>query len=267
MFSLEPPRTAYDLHFQIAGIPIRVHPLFWLAALILGTSGNWGAEGNVDPEAGMQLLMWTGVLFVSILVHELGHSLVIRYFGQLPRIVLYMLGGLAITDSESGYGYLPAARRAPRQQILISLAGPAAGFVLACATVGLLLSLGGEFRFDLSNLPFFYRYSPPPGAARPLQIMIGDLLFFNIFWGLVNLLPVLPLDGGQAARELFELADRSNGLVRCLWLSIITGVVVAVASWLYLHDLFMTLLFASLAASNYMTLQQISGRGSGGRPW
>ena len=107
MFSLEPPRTAYDLHFRIAGIPIRVHPLFWLAALILGTSGNWDAEGNVDPDAGMQLLMWTGVLFVSILVHELGHSFVIRYFGQLPRIVLYMLGGLAITDAESSYRISP----------------------------------------------------------------------------------------------------------------------------------------------------------------
>lgn len=267
MLSLEPPRTAYDLHFRIAGIAVRVHPLFWLAALILGTSGSWGADGAADPEAGMQLLIWTGVLFVSILVHELGHSFVIRYFGQLPRIVLYMLGGLAITDAESGFGFRPAARHTPQQQILISLAGPAAGFVLASATVALLIALGGEFHFDLADPPFFYTYDPPPNASPPLQIMIEGLLFLNIFWGLVNLLPVLPLDGGQVARELFEMADYSDGLVRCLWLSVITGVVVAVASWWLLHSLFMPLLFASLAASNYMTLQQISGGGSGGRPW
>lgn len=98
-------------------------------------------------------------------VHELGHSFVIRYFGQLPRIVLYMLGGLAITDAESSYGYRPAARCTPQQQIVISLAGPGAGFVLACATVGLLLSLGGQFRFDFSHLPFFYSYAPPPTAC------------------------------------------------------------------------------------------------------
>ena len=266
MFSSEPPRTAYDLHFRIADIPVRVHPLFWLAALILGTAGDWDAQGNVNPEAGMQLLIWTGVLFVSILVHELGHSFVMRYFGQLPRIVLYMLGGLAITDTESNYGRRAAGRRTPQQQILISLAGPGAGFVLAGATVALLVSLGGQFQFDLTAPPFF-SYSPPPNAVRPLQIMIGGLLSFNIFWGLVNLLPVIPLDGGQVARELFEMADHWNGLVRCLWLSVITGVVVAAASWLFLHSVFMALLFASLAASNYMTLQQISGGGSGGRPW
>ena len=221
----------------------------------------------MDPDAGLQLLIWTGVLFVSILVHELGHSFVMRYFGQVPRIVLYMLGGLAIPDADSGFGFRSAAHRTPQQQILISLAGPAAGFVLASATVALLIALGGEFHIDLSNPPWFYTRVSPPNAVRPLAMMIDGLLFLNIFWGLVNLLPVLPLDGGQVARELFEMADHSYGLVRCLWLSVITGVVVAVASWLVLQSLFMPLLFASLAASNYMTLQQISGGGSGGRPW
>ncbi len=267
MLSFEPQRTAYDLHFRLAGIPVRVHPLFWLAALILGTSGSWDAAGQVDPDAGMQLLIWTGVLFVSILVHELGHACVIRYFGQMPRIVLYMMGGLAITDEGSGFGYRAAARRTPQQQILICLAGPAAGFVLASATVALLILLGGRFQFDLADFPFFYKFQPPPNAARPLVIMIHGLLFLNIFWGLVNLLPVLPLDGGQVARELFEMSDRWNGLARCLWLSVITGAAVAVASWALLHSMFMALLFASLAASNYMTLQQISGGGTGGRPW
>jgi stage IV sporulation protein FB len=267
MLSFEPQRTAYDLHFQIAGIPVRVHPLFWLAALILGANGMWDAAGKVDPEAGMQLLIWTGVLFVSILVHELGHACVMRYFGQVPRIVLYMLGGLAIADRESGFGFRPVSRRTPQQQILISLAGPAAGFLLASLTVALLISLGGEFQFDSSRPPFFYSSVAPANASRPLVMLINGLLFLNIFWGLVNLLPVLPLDGGQVARELFEMADHRNGLVRCLWLSVITGVVVAVGGWLFLHDMFVTLLFASLAASNYMTLQQITGGGAGGRPW
>jgi stage IV sporulation protein FB len=264
MFSLEPPRTAYDLHFQIAGIPVRVHPLFWLAALILGTAGDWGAQGRVNPEAGMQLLIWTVVLFVSILVHELGHALVIRYFGQAPRIVLYMMGGLAITDADASYGWRSASRRTSPQQILISLAGPGAGFVLAVATIGVLIATGGRFEIDVSNFPFF-SFSLPEGAGRPLGMLISGVLFINIFWGLVNLLPVLPLDGGQVAQALFEMSDDRTGLLRSLWLSVLTGAVVAVVSWLYLHSLFMALLFASLAASNYMTLQQISGGGWGGR--
>ncbi len=263
MLSIEPPSTAYDLHFRIAGIPVRVHPLFWLAALILGASG----QGTATSQAGMQLLIWTGVLFVSILVHELGHALVIRYFGQSPRIVLYLMGGLAITDPGARWGMRAAGRRTAQQQIVISLAGPSAGFLLASLTAALLVAQGGEFRLELSNLPFFYQAVFPEAMAMPMVIAIHGLLFINIFWGLVNLLPVLPLDGGQVARSLFELADPGNGLVRCLWLSVLTGAVVAVAGWAMLHSVFMALLFASLAASNFMTLQQISGGGSGGSPW
>ncbi|MHB8971177.1 MAG: site-2 protease family protein [Pirellulaceae bacterium] len=264
MFSFEPPRTAYDLRFQIAGIPVRVHPLFWLATLLLG-SNSWRGDGAVDPDAGMKLLIWAGVMFVSILVHELGHSGVMRYFGQSPRIVLHMLGGLAIADAD--FMYRRAARRTPQQQILISLAGPGAGFLLATLTAVLVTALGGEFRLDFTDPPFFYNYGLPDSTPRPLQIMIAYSLFFNIFWGLVNLLPVLPLDGGQAARELLEMNDTRHGFVRSLQLSIIAAIVVAVAGWMYLDDWFMAFLFASLAASNYMTLQQITGGGTGGRPW
>ena len=106
---VEPQRTAYDLNFHFAGIPVRVHPLFWLAGLVLGSSAFQG------PDPGMTLLIWMAVFFVSILIHELGHSVVIRYFGQVPRIVLYMMGGLAITDA--GYGGFGAGKRSPRAAI------------------------------------------------------------------------------------------------------------------------------------------------------
>ncbi|MHB0956426.1 MAG: metalloprotease [Pirellulaceae bacterium] len=264
MFSFEPPRTAYDLHFHIAGIPVRVHPLFWLATLLLGST-SWSGEGNVDPDAGLKLLIWVGVMFVSILVHELGHSAVMRYFGQSPRIVLHMLGGLAIADSN--FLSRRTVHHLPQQHVLISLAGPGAGFVLAALTAAWVMALGGEFRLDFANPPFFYDYGLPETTPRPLAIMIAYSLFFNIFWALVNLLPVLPLDGGQVARELFEMNDSWNGFVRCLKLSIMTAIVVAIGGWLYLDDWFLALLFASLAASNYMTLQQITGGGAGGRPW
>ena len=60
----------------------------------------------------MHLLSWISVMFVSILVHELGHSLVMRYFGQSSHIVLYMLGGLAIPDS-SFTSFSRPARQTP----------------------------------------------------------------------------------------------------------------------------------------------------------
>jgi Zn-dependent protease len=267
MLLLEPPRTAYDIHFRVAGIPVRIHPLFWLATLILGTSGSWGADGSVDPQAGMRLLIWTAAVLGSILAHELGHATLMRRFGEDPHVVLYMLGGLAISDGPARFRAGAGGRRSAREQFLVSLAGPGAGFLLAALTVLLLLALGGQFQIDLTSLPFFYRYAAPPDSAVPFEMLIGDLLFINIFWGLINLLPVLPLDGGQAARVLFEVADPWNGTVRCLWLSVVAGGAVAVGAGFYLQDWFLALLFGSLAVSSYLTLQQTRGGGFGGRPW
>ncbi len=266
MFSMEPQRTDYDVNFTCLGFHVRVHPLFWLAGLILGANGVWNEKGQVDPNAAMMLLSWMSVVFVSILVHELGHSLVMRYFGQSSHIVLHMLGGLAIPDSSYG-SFAPRTRITPRDHILISLAGPGAGFLLAGLTVALIFALGGEFLIDPSSFPSFYRFTMPAGTSFALIIVIHYMLFLNIFWGLVNLLPVFPLDGGQIARELFEQADHLNGFVRSLWLSIFTSVGMAIGGWVYMHDRFMPLLFLSLAASNYMTLQQITGRGPGGGRW
>ncbi|MBM4088473.1 MAG: hypothetical protein FJ276_03450 [Planctomycetes bacterium] len=260
----EPPRTAYDLNFHFAGIPVRVHPFFWLAALLLG-SGSWGRGGDVNPDAAMQLVVWVVVMFVSILVHELGHSVLIRYFGQVPRIVLYMMGGLAITDS-FGSQFGGSSRRTPSSQILISLAGPGAGFLLAGFTVALIVAMGGEFQIDTSGFPF-YAWDLPPETSRALQITVALLLYFNIFWGIVNLLPVFPLDGGQVARELFQMSDPRYGLIRSLWLSVITGAAVGVAGWYYLGSVLMPLFFGSLAVSSYMTIKQMTGGGYGGRPW
>lgn len=266
MFLTEPQRTDYDLNFHCFGFPVRVHPLFWLAGLILGAGGAWDDQGNIMPDAGTNLLSWVGVLFVSILVHELGHALMMRRFGHSAHIVLYLLGGLAVPDSATSFSYSQPARRTPTSNILISLAGPGAGFLLAGLTVALIYALGGEFRILPNHFPFF-TFIESEQMSGPLETVIWHLLYINIFWGLVNLLPVFPLDGGQVARALYERADPWNGFARSLWLSIITGVVVAIASWVYIDSRFMPLMFGSLAISNYLTLQQISGGGFGGRPW
>ncbi len=265
MFSMEPQRTDYDVNFHCLGFSVRVHPFFWLAGLILGASGAWTDQGEVQPDAAVKLLSWISVMFVSILVHELGHSLVMRYFRQSSHIVLYMLGGLAIPDA-SFSSFSKLARQTRLSHILISLAGPGAGFLLALLTIVLIYALGGSLFLNAESFPF-YNFYLPPETSRPLIIVINDLLWVNIFWGLVNLLPVFPLDGGQVARQLFEQVDQWNGFPRCLQLSMITCGAVAIASWVYLDSRFMPLMFISLAASNYMTYQQLTGGGSGGGRW
>ncbi|HWC89961.1 MAG TPA: hypothetical protein VG433_09905, partial [Pirellulales bacterium] len=106
----EPPPAPGELHFAVLGIPVRIHPLFWLMSLLLGYSGTQG-----EPSL---LFFWVLAVLISVLVHEMGHALVIRHYGWQPRITLYGMGGLASYN---------AVRIDPRTHIVISLAGPLAG--------------------------------------------------------------------------------------------------------------------------------------------
>lgn len=263
MFLLEPPRTEYDLHFQVFGVPVRVHPLFWLGTLILGWRGETA-----------EIAIWVGVVFVSILVHELGHAFTMRHYGEAPRVVLYLMGGLAIADRSAwDTGYRKGMGRSAREQILISAAGPGAGFLFAGFIFVCVQALFGEIRF-VQDFPLFWRFIPKPEYDQNayLSTLVYDLLWCNIFWGLVNLLPVIPLDGGQIARELLQ-ASYPDGAMRSLWLSVFVGGAVAIAGGMYMQSTFMMMFFGSLAASCYFAIQQMQGRGGGfgggygGNPW
>ncbi len=252
MFTVEPAPTQFDLHFRVAGFPVRVHPFFWLMTLMLGARDD-------DP---MALLIWIGVVFVSILVHELGHALLIRYFGQDARIVLYMMGGLAIPES-SRWGSSSGRRpRGELAQILISAAGPGAGFLLGAVTaIGVLLGGGDvEVVWLRGILPIVVAYVPEPANVY-VNLLVNDLLWANIFWGLINLLPVNPLDGGTIARELLTRGDPWQGTVKSLWLSVIVGAGMAVVGFSALRDPYIAIFFAVLAFSNYTAIQNLQGRG------
>jgi Zn-dependent protease len=254
MFLGEPAPTPADLHFRLFGIPVRVHPFFWVVTLILGLSGR----GKVPP---LEAVTWVGVVFVSILVHELGHAFFQRRYGGNPWITLYGFGGLASCRD---------CDRSPRRQIIILLAGPLAGFLLAGAIIIGLRAAGHGvevtvasilFRWDeagpqLKLLPSFVLYGADferfPSSA--LNIAIGQAMFVNVLWGFVNLLPIYPLDGGQIARELFTLGNPRRGVVMSLQLSIGAAVLVA-AYGVYLQSLFIALMFGFLAYGSFQALQ------------
>lgn len=242
----EPPRTAYDLNFRLLGIPVRVHPLFWLIALLLGIGGG------DDRDVG-RMLFWIGTVFVSILIHELGHALAARAHGWEPWITLHGFGGLA--------SYRPDYHNA-RAQILISLAGPGAGFLFAAVIIGLIAASGHrvELGWPESVLPVRFELYD----SRNLNLVLFYLLYVNIFWGLVNLLPIYPLDGGQISQEVFQLANPRDGLRQSLWLSIIVSVAGGVFAWTRLHDQFLAIFCAYLAFNSYSTLQSFTRGGWGG---
>jgi Zn-dependent protease len=256
MFLGEPPSTQADVHFRVFGIPVRVHPFFWLVSLVMGAGGF--SRGEADP---VDALVWVVVVFISILVHELGHAVMQRAYGGHPWITLYSLGGLASCND---------CDRSPWRQIIISLAGPVAGFLLA-AIVILAMRLSGQVigfalstdRIDLESLGLFRvmrgRLGPIAVYFQPfhsdlLNRVIWDALQVNVLWGLVNLLPIYPLDGGQISRELFTLRYPREGIIQSLQLS--AGVAVLMAIYgIMQQSIFICLMFGFLAIGSFQTLQ------------
>ncbi|MGD9720278.1 MAG: site-2 protease family protein [Pirellulales bacterium] len=244
MLLTEPSRSPYDLNFSVLGIPVRVHPFFWLVTLLLGLGGN------DDPKL---MILWVGACFVSILVHEMGHALAARSHGWEPWITLYGFGGLA--------SYRPTYY-SPRSRILISMAGPGAGFLFALAIAGALAASGHQVQFD----PTFSAVVPVRWEfleSKYGNLLIFDLFYINIFWGLVNLLPIYPLDGGQITREVFSLTSGREGPRQSLVLSIVAAGGLAAWAFLGLGDQFLAIFFGYLAYTSYTSLRGLYGPGGG----
>jgi len=97
-----------------------------------------------------------------------------------------------------------------------------------------------------------------------LNMAIRMMFWINIFWGLINLLPVYPLDGGQVARDLFSLSQNPHeGITNSLRLSVATGAAAALLGLVVLQSIFIALMFGYLAYTSYRTLQAYAGRGPG----
>ncbi|MBX3467256.1 MAG: hypothetical protein KF878_10210 [Planctomycetes bacterium] len=223
---VEPPATRADIQWRLFGFPVRVSPWFWVACVILG----WNGAPTLD-----QLVVWTGCVFVAILVHELGHALVARKFGARGgRIVLYSFGGLAINGG--------GLKR--WQRIVECLAGPGAGFLLYGA-----LWLTTRLVLD------------PTVMSSLAQDALHYMEFVCLWWGLVNLLPVYPLDGGQVAHELFLWRRPHDGLGLALKFGIgAAGLVTIGFGYLWYAGVtsgLPAILFAVLGLNNYFMLRAL----------
>lgn len=248
-FFRPPPQTRYDLVFNLGKIPVQVHPFFWVIALLFGLS----AGGIVD------LLIWVVVVFIAILVHELGHALVMWMYGQPSYIVLYHFGGLTIPISSRWGERSGPVSFTSNQEILISLAGPFAGFFLAMVINFVVIAMGGavsiNWLFGFIPIPLVML----PGGRWLMYAFVSTFLWVSIFWGIINLLPVYPLDGGNVARHLFLKADPWDGVRKSLWLSVISGALIAIAGLILLKSAYMALLFGILAAQSYQAIQGRTG--------
>lgn len=220
MLGLEP--TPLDVRLVAFRIPIRVHPSFWIAGAVMG----WHSD-HLDL-----VFIWVMCLFVSIVVHELGHALVAEAFGWASEIVLYWMGGLAMSQRYHN--------RTPWREIAVSLAGPFAGFGL----FGLVLLveifwLNGRELTVHHNVLWVFRY----------------LEFINLSWGLVNLLPVLPLDGGQACQSFLVWCRLRDPGRMAAQIGVVVSGLAAFYFFNYWHSQFAGILFAMLCLQNVVSLQ------------
>ncbi len=156
-------------------IPIIIFPAFWIFSFLIAfllSSGNFP-----------QMFIWVGVIFVSVLFHEFGHALTASMFGRTCRIELVAMGGLTYHDGPELSSW---------KQFLIIFDGPFFGF---------LLGLGAYF---LEGLPQI--------TSLPLKVFLNNFKSINWFWTAVNLLPILPLDGGQILRVVLEKIFHAKGV-------------------------------------------------------
>ncbi|MEI6231772.1 MAG: site-2 protease family protein [Planctomycetota bacterium] len=234
MILQEPPPNNFDLKFTLFRVPVRVHPGFWLICVLMNL------DNRINPIA---LALSIGVVFVSILVHEFGHALSSRFFGERHnRVILYTMGGLCVHEGM-------VARQGKR--IWTILWGPLAGFLLGGMVFGVGVGLVAS------------------GIVMP-KMALGILfqaVFINVVWGVVNLIPVFPLDGGQIVQEVVRWKFPRKGdefvCTVSIWVGASVALILLAAHFAsLLTGLFGPLLFGLLAYQNYSLRKQIRAMGA-----
>jgi len=176
--------------FRIRGIQLSIHWSFLILLVILWD--GWRTDGWIGLAWSVAILVG---IFTCVVLHELGHSLTAQRLGVgVPRILLLPIGGMAEFDR------IP---RRPRDELLITAAGPAVNFVIA-PLIALFVGLP-------EGWSFWHFQDYPATATGYFQL----LLHWNLWMGCFNLLPAFPMDGGRILRAL--LATRLPYIRATFW--------------------------------------------------
>lgn len=197
-------------------------PWFWLSMALIG-----GVLTFDTKEEFFELLLFMFAGFISVLVHELGHALMARHFGQRVHIVLEAFGGYA---AHSG------SKLTRFRSFLITAAGPAIQILLGLVVLVLLR----EVESMSANGKYFFR----------------TLCLISFFWAFLNLLPVLPMDGGR----IMETILGPERIRLTLQISIAVAVVVAALALAFNFGLLLPIFMGIMAYQSYQSLKSISWR-------
>jgi len=212
---------------RIFGFPLFLDPtaLLLLAYfLISGWAG--GALASV---------LFVLALVLCVVIHELGHAFVIRAMGWDAVIVVHGFGGVTLSQSQP----------TPGQQVVISIAGPLMNAVQLGIAWGVLVLLGDP--------PAFVGVLPSLSAGSTLALFLDQVFIVNLFIGVFNILPVSPLDGGQAMHAILDMITPDHAERITAWVSI-TLAVAFLAFGASRREWLLVIIAIFLVAENYRTL-------------
>lgn len=210
------------IHFTIFGIPVRIQPFFWITLAIIG-----GAGSAASSDAMLRIVLFIIAGFISILVHELGHALTARKFGAHSSITLQAFGG---------YAAYSGVRLTRPQTFAVTAAGPVVQIFLGLAVL-----------FLLPNLP---KITPQAGY------FLSTLVWISLAWALLNLLPILPLDGGQMLNTVLG----PQRIKTTLWVTIIVAGGIGLAGLAYTHSFLLPIFMGMFAWQAFQALKENNWR-------
>jgi Zn-dependent protease len=223
--------AATGVHAVAAMAPIR---LFTLAGISVQTSigfllllAYFGFMHRAAGPVGIVLVLLAVTL--TLLIHEFGHALVARRYRLDPQILLHGWGGLCF--------HTPASR--PSHEAMITVAGSAAQLAVA-GVVYLAVALAG------------------PIAIRELAFFLDVFVTYSVFWALLNLIPIFPLDGGQLLRlalaRFVRPAARAERLVHQIGMAL--SVAIVIVGYVVLNSTMLALFGIMWAMENFRYLQE-----------
>jgi Zn-dependent protease len=219
--------------FRILGVPVRVEPFFIIVAALFG----------IGLPTLWMVFAFMVVVFVSVLFHELGHAFTYRLLGQRSAIVLHGFGGFTVA---TGGGRRVLSKP---KSVLVSVSGA----LVQILVLGIPAKIAVDAGFDeIDNVLWLI-------AGRPFNwwVVLSMLAQVSILWGVFNLLPIRPLDGGHVAETLF-------GFEMACKLSIGAAVIAGLAMWRYYPRFGFTalLLFGFYAYINFRDMREGQSTGS-----
>jgi Zn-dependent protease/CBS domain-containing protein len=173
---------------KLFGVEIRVHFTF---VFLLGFV--WMAESSMKSNISYgRVLALVGIIFGSVVLHELGHALVAMREGlRAKAIVLLPIGGITLLEDSQPVSAPAAGQVAWKRDIRIALAGPLVNIVVA--VIGGIVVLGKFPDAHLWTKPFIHS-----------NHLLRSLVWVNLYLGAFNLLPAYPMDGGHVLRAVFS---------------------------------------------------------------